>query len=40
MARTWGSSLAVRQRDLAEEEKSGDRGSETEGMDGMRFLGF
>lgn len=25
---------------LVEDEKSGDRGSETEGLDGMRFLGF
>lgn len=40
MARTWGSSLAVRQRDLVGDEKSGDRGSETEELGGMRFFEF
>lgn len=38
MARTWGSSLVVRQRDLVEDEKFGDRGNETEELGSMRFL--
>lgn len=40
MVRTWGSAFVVRQRDLVEEEKSRDRGSETEELGSMRFLGF
>ena len=30
----------VRQRDLVEDRKSGDRGNETVELGGMRFLGF